>query len=296
MQNCKAARFTFDSSRYLAPKFWKEVEQVMTNSVSGPGNTKGQDQYINGPYRRGTNQATPKFAAVLEQEQSADLSKTSRLSDRTALALNTADIYPSPRDEITRNTSVDTSFGMAFTGERIGEDRLTTSPGFRNIDPEEKNFFDSIRPSHYDDNQYQQILEDYDERLSLLDPDNLPRTRSGFQLVTRPQPGKSRSTDTTRPPSFTQNGGNIVRTDYTQSGEVKTYIPVTEWRLVAGAGDAEVGTVYSQQLPWGFRCYLDRGGGSPKQLGYKEGQFQSRVQQYLLRSENISRENYFARW
>lgn len=266
----------------------------MTNSVSGPGNTSGLDQYIHDPYRRGANKSTPRFAAVLDQVQSIDLSKNSRLPDRSATARGTADIYPSSLAAITRNTSADTGSRIAVAGERVGEGQLTTSQGLRNISSEEKACFDSIRPSHYDDNQYQQILQDYDERISLLDPDNLPRTQSGFQLVTRPEPGRSRSTDMTKPPSFTRMGGGILRTDYTMGSEVKTYIPVTEWRLAAGAGDAVVGTVYSQQLPWGFRCYFDRGGGAPTHLGYKEGQFENRVGEYLARTENISREDFLA--
>jgi hypothetical protein len=261
----------------------------MTNSVSGPGNTSGLDQYIHDPYRRGTNKSTPRFAAVLDQVQStAERSKSAQMADRTNSARSSADSYPSSLAAITSNT-YDTGARIA-----IEEGRIINSPGFHNISSEEKACFDSIRPSHYDDNQYQQILKDYDERISLLNPDNLPRTQSGFQLVTRPEPGRSRSTDMIKPPSFTRMGGGILRTDYTMGSEVKTYIPVTEWRLVAGAGDAVVGTVYSQQLPWGFRCYFDRGGGAPTHLGYKEGQFENRVSEYLARTDNISREDFLA--
>ena len=98
-----------------------------------------------------------------------------------------------------------------------------------------------------------------------------------------------------RPPEFSPTMGGILRTDYTISGKVKTFIPVTEWRLAGGSGDTAVGTVYSQQLPWGFRCYFDRGGGAPVHLGYEEGKYNTRQEQYLARTESVNRQDLLAR-
>lgn len=240
------------------------------------------------PYRKSRTNQSNKFAGFLEK--ALDNSSTHTQVQQSRLLLNDSQYINANVRPVELSWMEQTS-NISDAATSV----LTDSTGYDNISAEEKSFLDSIRPEFYDDARYAQILKDYDERLGLLNPYNLPRTASGFQLVTWPQPGKSASTEMVRPPSFTLSGGGIMRTDYTKSGEVKTFIPVTEWRKVLDGGASGVGSVYSQQLPWGFRCYFDRGGGPPYHLGYKENGFSQRVEEYLKRTESGSREELQAK-
>lgn len=105
-----------------------------------------------------------------------------------------------------------------------------------------------------------------DRALSLLNPYNLPGTYidgKPYEFVTVPQEGTSSSKDIIAPPTFeVTSSGNIIRKDYTQSGEVNTFIPnLGGYRQTAdGRLDRDVGDAYSMQTsPYSFTTRFVRG-------------------------------------
>ena len=91
--------------------------------------------------------------------------------------------------------------------------------------------------------------------LGLLDPNNLPgfidNNGTKFTLATAPTAGVSRSTDVVSPPTFdTDSHGNIIRTDHTYSGDVRSVIANTGGWTKTGSGtdDQEVGDTYYRQI------------------------------------------------
>lgn len=125
--------------------------------------------------------------------------------------------------------------------------------------------------------------------LSLLDPYNLPGTYLGdnpYAYVTAPQEGMSSSKDIIAPPTFEVNkSGNIVRTDYTQSGQVRSLIPNLGGYRQTGDGraDYEVGDTYNRQIsPYSFSTRFVRGdsiGSTPS--WYTPGAHQSWLDQAM---------------
>ncbi len=264
----------------------------MPASVSGiskPLSEKVIDPFD--PYRKRTVKPVTQFTNILNKVVNGN-NKPLGLDTRTGTASSSTSLQAAMQQNEASRLQYTTPAAEQAVNLAGGTDTVAT---FANISVDEKAYFDAIRPDFYDDNRYLQALKDYDTRISLLNPENLPCTASGFQLVTWPQPGKSASTDMDRPPEFSATTGGIMRTDYTISGETKTYIPVTEWRLIKGAGDKTVGTVYSQQLPWGFRCYFDRGGGPPVHLGFESDKYDSKLEQLLTRTESVKRQDILAR-
>lgn len=262
----------------------------MTEGISGkPIESRALDVYIHDPYRK-RNQTSPHFQNTL-----SSLLKSGTESSNAIKSANSSE--PDDAQRILANQSREL-WPLQLQGSLIaqvddsGYDQQNTA--LKNLTQEDIEYFNNIRPADYDDAKYQAVLQDHDRRLGLLNPRNLPTSTSGFQLVTFPEPGKSRSTDMEFPPTFAEISGGIMRTDHTISGDVYTFIPVTEWRLV-GTGDAAVGTVYSQQLPWGFRSYFDRGGGPPVHLGFQPGKYDQRLNTLLGKTRDIVREDFLAR-
>lgn len=133
-----------------------------------------------------------------------------------------------------------------------------------------------LKPEHFSMEQFREKIAYANYKRSLLVPENLPR------WVTRPEPGKSRSTDMVRPPKFEAANGGVYRIDYTQSGEVRNFIPSFEWRKTADSvSDPEVGKVYNQQTPWGFRTVFIRDGSDRKPEGYHKGAYMADINNCL---------------
>lgn len=255
----------------------------MTLAMTGASKSNSvHEVYINSSYQRNGSITSTQFSQILDQLSAALQALKEEASNYTDDKTGLVDVQQALRSN--ENLWAVYSAKLNTSGENTGgttELTETKAAALTHISAAEKSYFDSIRPSQYNDGQYQSCLKDYDYRLSMLNPDNLPKSASGFEFVTLPEEGISRSTDMVKPPTFSETTGGVMRTDYTESGEVTTYIPITAWRKVSGTKDAEVGIVYSQQLPWGFRCYYDRGGGAPEHLGYEKGKYEEKLEQYL---------------